>query len=66
MGHTVRRCPQPDPDAVDTNGEGLESGGGGEVAAVVTVAAEGDWANSSGADNDWETGHMPKASAGAW
>lgn len=66
MGHTVRRCPQPDPDAVDTNGKGLESGGGGDNPAVVAVAEEGDWANTSGADNDWETDHKPKASADGW
>lgn len=66
MGHTVRRCPQPDPDAVDEDGGGQESGFGGDTAA--NVAPEGDWANGAdaGASNDWETANPPAATAAAW
>lgn len=64
MGHTVKRCPQPDPDAADANGEGLESGLG--KTEVQTVAPEGDWANGDAGENDWETATPAKASADAW
>ncbi|MCJ1270285.1 hypothetical protein MMC22_010181 [Lobaria immixta] len=66
VGHTVRRCPQPDPDAVDGNAGGQESGFGGDTAA--DVAPEGDWANGAGAgaSNDWERANPAAAPADAW
>ena len=64
MGHTVKRCTQPDPDAADIAGESFDTGGGGDEVAV--VATEGNWGATAGGEDNWGTVAPAVTAGGGW